>query len=303
MFGSKPTLATPVPSPAVAEGDRGVISPAGSMCTVGVDLSASKARTACAAIEWGPGAATVAVPAVDLDDSELLGRLAPADWIGIEAPFGWPLGMAEAVYAYATTGEWSGIDKAAFRYRRTELFIHEFVLAETDEKLWPISVSSDRAALTAWRVAQLRERAFQDWGLRFDRSGADRVLEVHPVATLLLWGLDRLGYKGVNKGEPDEASVLARETLLAAIEAQAPWLAWEAGARDACVQCADALDAVLAALIARAGALGLTVAPEEGDLALAGTEGWIHLPPKGSLPDLCSTGAVADASSSRLAPA
>jgi hypothetical protein len=41
---------------------------------------------------------------------------------------------------------------------------------------------------------------------------------------------------------------------------------------------------VLAALIARAGALGLTARPEAEDVELARSEGWIHLPQKASLP-------------------
>jgi predicted nuclease with RNAse H fold len=75
------------------------------------------------------------------------------------------------------------------------------------------------------------------------------VLEVYPAAALLLWGLPRERYK---------ASAEAREELLSAIEAQAPWLGWEPGAREACVSSDDALDAVLCALVARAAALGLT---------------------------------------------
>jgi len=82
------------------------------------------------------------------------------------------------------------------------------------------------------------------------------------------------------------AKTLAREALLAALQAQAPWLAWDEGSRDACVRSDDALDAVLAALIARAGALGLTARPEGEDLELARREGWIHLPAKDSLAQL-----------------
>jgi predicted nuclease with RNAse H fold len=255
------------------------------MRTVGVDLSVASERTAAVAIEWGRRRAEVAAPRLGLDDEQLVGCLADAEWIAIDAPFGWPRQMVAAIYDYATSGRWPGIDKAAFRLRRTDRFVRDAVLAEAERKLSPLSVSSERIALTAWRLAQLRERAFERSGIRFDRAGADRVLEAYPAAALLLWGLDRNGYKG-GKGGPEEASTLAREALLAAIAEQAPWLAWEPGAREACVDSDDALDAVLAALVARAAALGLTMAPPEEDLELARSEGWIHLPRKGSLATL-----------------
>jgi len=114
-------------------------------------------------------------------------------------------------------------------------------------------------------------------GLRVDRTGADRVLEAYPAAALLLWGLPRGGYK---------ASAEARSELLAAIEAAAPWLAWEPGGREACVDSDDALDAVLCALLARAAALGLTEPAPTEDLERVRAEGWIHLPRKGSLGEL-----------------
>ncbi len=69
---------------------------------------------------------------------------------------------------------------------------------------------------------------------------------------------------------------------------------WAPGAREACIESDDALDALLAALIARAAALGLTVPPGADDLELARREGWIHLPQKDSLAALLA-GAEDDA--------
>ncbi len=86
------------------------------------------------------------------------------------------------------------------------------------------------------------------------------MLEVYPAAALLLWGLPRERYK---------ADPGAREELLAALEAEAPWLEWEPGAREACVESDDALDAVLCALIARAAALGLTEPPPAAEARAA----------------------------------
>ncbi len=112
------------------------------------------------------------------------------------------------------------------------------------------------------------------------------MVEVYPAASLLLWGLDRSGYKTSRNPSRREAECEARELLLASIEEQARWLRWAPAAREACVESDDALDAVLAALIARAAALGLTMAPPEEDLELVRDEGWIHLPQKDTLPAL-----------------
>ena len=205
------------------------------MRTAGVDLSASKQRTAAAAIEWGRDCATVVETKLGLDDDELVERLGDAEWVGIDAPFGWPEAMVEAIHDYATTGRWSGIDKTDFRFRRTDRFVNETVLEETGKKLWPLSVSADRLALTAWRTAQLRERAFEGSGVRFDRAGADRTVEVYPAAALLLWGIERRPYKTSRDPERRGEEGSARAELLAAIEAKAPWLRWAEGTREACV--------------------------------------------------------------------
>jgi hypothetical protein len=72
-------------------------------------------------------------------------------------------------------------------------FVRATVLADTGRRLSPLSVSSDRIALTAHRPAQLRELAFGRSGIRFDRAGGDRVVEVYLAAALLLWGFERGG--------------------------------------------------------------------------------------------------------------
>ena len=254
------------------------------MRTAGLDLSASKERTAAVEITWHRDGATVAAPALGLGDEELVRRLAAADWIGIDAPFGWPAGMVEAVSGYATSGRWSGLEKDAFRWRRTEVLARETVLAETGKKIWPLSVSADRLGLTARRTAQLREHAFESSGARFDRAGADRVAEVYPAGALHLWGIERGAYKSSQDPGRREAETSARAELVAGLEAKVPWLGWAPEARDACIKSDDALDALLAAMIVRAVALDLTFLPSPEDLELARQEGWIHLPQKDSLP-------------------
>jgi predicted nuclease with RNAse H fold len=198
--------------------------------------------------------------------------------------------MASSVHEYARSGQWSGGDKDAFRYRRTDCFVRETVLAETGRRLSPLSVSSDRIALTARRTALLREHAYERSGVRFDRAGGDQVVEVYPAAALLVWGLDRGGYKSSRRSDRREAERFARGALLAAIEDRVGWLGWSPGAREVCVESDDAMDAVLAAMVARAAAMGLTVAPTVEDMEVAHSEGWIHLPLSGSLAALFPDG-------------
>ena len=105
---------------------------------------------------------------------------------------------------------------------------------------------------------------------------------------MYLWGIERGAYKTSKVSERREAEMGARAELVAALEAKAPWLGWAPEARAACVMSDDALDALLAALIARAAALQLTFSPPAEEVELARREGWIHLPQKGSLPLLLS---------------
>ena len=97
------------------------------------------------------------------------------------------------------------------------------------------------------------------------------MVEVYPAASLKCWGLPHTRYKG-------DGHRAGREALLGQILAAAPWL--DLGPHAAlCARSDDALDAVVAALSARAAALGRTLPPQEGlELQLARTEGWIALP-------------------------
>lgn len=71
-----------------------------------------------------------------------------------------------------------------------------------------------------------------------------------------------------------------------------PWLRFEPGAQQAYEASEHAFDALIAALIARSAALGLTTTPQgvEQERAAA-VEGWIHLPRPGSLAGLVAAAA------------
>jgi hypothetical protein len=100
--------------------------------------------------------------------------------------------------------------------------------------------------------------------------------------------------RGQNRARRDALRGTARETgergasrrtrnlgalpeLVTALQAAAPWL--ELGSHDRlCRTSHDALDAVIAALTARAAALGLTLRPDPELQPQASREGWIALP-------------------------
>jgi hypothetical protein len=83
---------------------------------------------------------------------------------------------------------------------------------------------------------------------------------------------------------PGREDVPGRHRLVDTLTAEAPWL--RVGTFDsACRRSDHALDAVIAALNARAAALGHATAPSTDQVAAARTEGWIALP-TGSLADL-----------------
>jgi hypothetical protein len=111
------------------------------------------------------------------------------------------------------------------------------------------------------------------------RDGSGRLAEVYPAASLKLWGLPTRGYKGRGTPETERLAV-----ALDALSAAAPWLDL-AGHDDRLAASDDMFDALIAAVTARAVALGRTVHPDGGHAAAALTEGWIHLP-RGGLQEL-----------------
>jgi predicted nuclease with RNAse H fold len=253
--------------------------------TVGIDLSADPARTAACAIAWSDGHATVDALDADLDDGALHERIARVDAAGgvtgIDAPFAWPVPFREAIDVHARDGSFP----AAYRdprlqFRATDLFVAGIARR-------PLSVSTNLIGVTAMRCARLLHEVGLRRGARVDPAGTDRIAEVYPGAALVAWGgrdagLDPKGYK------TGPAARDARARLVAGL-ADRPWLALPAPARAACERSDHALDAVLAALAARAAQRGLTHAPQTDEQrTLAALEGWIHVPLPGSLDRLAA---------------
>lgn len=240
--------------------------------TLGVDLAAQPENTAYCLIEWVKPQARIIELCCGADDTTLLEVFGRADKIGIDAPFGWPTAFATAVYTHQRRNVWPAVSAAALRYRMTDHIVRERI------KRWPLSVSSDLIGVTAMRAARLLSEAGP-----IDRSGGGRFVEVYPAAALSIWGFPSTGYKK-KRGE-EKRRVVARR-LIAATK---PWLGWPVDAQQACEKSDDALDAVVAALIARAAATDQVEPVPQKHLATAKREGWIALPRNGSLASLAET--------------
>src|SRR5215468_12349366 len=251
------------------------------MRTLGIDLAASPARTAACTIFWTDSSVIGEIHSAPIYDEDLLSLMRSADRVGIDCPLGWPVAFVDALTAHQAGGAWPGrgaSDPVAYRRRLTYRRTDE-VVAATGSR--PLSVSTDRIGVVALRCALLLD-AFEppsDGGTP-DRSGAGVVAEVYPAAAMRRWGLTATGYK--SSGVRGSAAL---ENLVANLRAAAPWLDLAEADWATCRRSDHAIDAVIAALVTRAVAIGRTARPTDDDRALAEVEGWIHVP-TGDLADM-----------------
>lgn len=235
--------------------------------TVGVDLAAEPTRTALASIHWDAGTARLTHLQLGIRDAEIVEKSKDATVIGIDCAFGWPIEFVDFVTAHANRTKnvraHSGIDlRRRLAYRHTDRAVRE----QTGR--WPLSVSTDRLGMTAIHCAELLG-TFADAGEHVDRSGAGRLAEVYPAAALRTWGLLTPGYKT----DPG-ARTLAADAVLDAL----PRLQTTPEQRALLGKSDDALDSLVASLIARAHALGKTLPVPPELLEAVKIEGWVALP-------------------------
>jgi hypothetical protein len=265
-------------------------------------------KTATCAIEWVYERAFVDLPQIGRPEEDVLADMQRADWIGIDAPFGWPDAMVDAVHTYAVTGRWPhDAPPERLRYRVTDWLVHEVIADERDVSVWPLSVLSDRIAVCAWRCAALL-RAYSDrteWEL--DRVGVENstgmgsppdaprpiglvavsgIVEVYPAGALAMWGLPHKGYKRISAASSAGAHKKRAEIMAAIEQLGAGWLILTSDVRDACVASDDALDAFVSSVVACAAATDRTLKPDRAQRGAAHREGWIHLPAPDSLESL-----------------
>jgi predicted nuclease with RNAse H fold len=231
--------------------------------TLGIDLASADARTGVAVVTWTDQAGrleTLAQPASDA----LIEELAPScDAIAIDAPLGWPTAFAAAIAAHGAGLPWPGSSTAELRLRRTDRLLGE-------EKIWPLSVSTDRIGIVAFRAARLLPRLGR--GASPARDGSDGVFEVYPAAALARWRRQHRGYKQLTPvQEAGRTGILAwlAQRFALDLNGQEPRL----------VASSDLLDALICAVLAREAFEGRTEPVPEDDRDAARVEGWIHLPP------------------------
>jgi predicted nuclease with RNAse H fold len=221
-------------------------------------------------VRWEGGEARVQTPCCPQSDEQLLDAVEAADVAGIDIPLGWPDAFVTVVAGYHAGRPWPDVTPASLCYRATDVHI-ERRLRELSRWRRPLSVASDRIAIPAMRAARLLTR-LAERGFAVDRSGAGRLVEAYPAAALEVWNLPSRRYKGT-KGAAVRAAIfaeLARRTER--------WLRLDALTRHSCCGSDHALDALLAALVARAATRGLCERPPAAHAATAAREGWIALP-------------------------
>ncbi|UTT62595.1 DUF429 domain-containing protein [Microcella humidisoli] len=260
----------------------------------GVDLAAEAAGTAVAVLRidrgaldpgagGGSGGATVVLESLRLgvDDAALLAATRDARLIGIDCALGWPVDFVDFVGRQASGERLADSDTGDLAWRRRLAFRETDRVVTERTGARPLSVATDRLGMTALRCAVLLDRLAGD-GRVVDRSGEHPsvVVEVYPAMALRVWGLAARGYKAAG-GAAASAAMDARTALIDDVSRAAPWLQLGEHRRTLMRESADALDAVLAALVALAHGAGASIPPEPQQRKRARVEGWIAIPTVG----------------------
>lgn len=254
------------------------------MNSIGVDIASENSPTGFCVLEWqSPQVAVVKdlwVAKVKVNNLVALvnGARQNNDPVGIDAPFGFPLAFREAVIAMAQGAPPPTGDPL---WRETEKIVRPVKQALS-------SVTSLITNTVSGRCFPLR------YGLLGQLCSNDligyntRVFEVYPAAALVSWGVaiaktvDELSYK--TKGALGER---ARERVLQQLRNHAPWLQINDSSHlKLLAERDDAIDALVSALVARVAGLSSRPTAPSGSVPLVNiikTEGWIHVPPHGSL--------------------
>ena len=180
--------------------------------------------------------------------------------IALDAPLGWPVPLADALYTHLAGAGLSIPAHDLFR-RRTDIIVREKIGKQS------LDIGADRIARTAHAALQLlvdlRERLNEPiplaWDPRMLELGA---IEVYPAATLAAHGIPSRGYKKANM-LPERNNIASMVGSLIDIQTSIPEIA----------KSSDGLDAVICLLSAHDFLLGTTIpAPKDAPVQ---REGWI----------------------------
>lgn len=241
------------------------------MTTAGVDLASQASNTGYCEVAWSSDGATIVELTSRLDDDQLSDVIARVAKVGIDVPLGWPSAFVDAVSKHHRNGSWpkdyQHADNVAYRLRETDTWAKKQLGSP------PLSVSTDRIGIPAMRAAAVLSRL----ATRPVLDGSGVVVEVYPAGALSLWDLKEGSYKG-------KAAVERRRGLVEKfVDRTRRWLTMSPDQFRRCIADDNAFDALVAALVARAAAIGETIKIPKKHLEVARREGWIALPTEGSL--------------------
>ena len=215
-------------------------------------------------MRWRNGWAEVGLLERKVGDEQILALSGTADKVGLDVPLGWPLAFVTSISTHRDGAPWPENSTRELCYRQTDRFVHSVT------GKWPLSVSTDRLGITAFRAAAILSRLAYA-GDAVDRTGGGKFVEVYPAAAVRTWGLGPCSKKDT-------------VTLAAAVwKHSAKWLRISDKMRAFCEESRHTLDALIAALVARASALRLCESIPAASAEAAQVEGWIALPLPGSL--------------------
>ena len=239
---------------------------------LGVDLATEPGGTAGCWLTFDQKGAHADLVEDRLDDETLIELIVSSDRAAIDSPFGWPEPFRAAISQWRNLGTFPHVSREQLRLRATDLYVKERALT-------PYSVSADKIGALAMRCALLLTRLADLEKTRLDRVDG-RAIECYPSAALFRFGFARTELRNA-KTDPD-----VRRRLLTGILARAPWLHVDEDTQARLARIGDAFDALIAALVARAAAIGMTDRPPPQLAGLAAVEGWIHLPSSDALVSL-----------------
>jgi hypothetical protein len=242
------------------------------MVTLGVDLASQPKLTGICRIVWKDGRASVTELFTGVDNKalQIFFQSEAIDKIGVDVPLGWPEKFVEAISQHQAMNGWLDIPLKELRYRATDQFVNDQIGGAV------LSVSSDRIAVPAFRAANL----MADMGAKASRDGSGKLCEVYPAGALRRWSLPYRTYK---KKKYIEAR---RELLRQILDKAGSWLLVPDECIRLCEMNDDALDSLVASLVARAAACELTESIPDNLKDRASFEGWIALPKEGSFEKL-----------------
>lgn len=248
----------------------GHMLPFASGTYTGLDLAAESTKTGLAEVlVTAAGEFRVESVSVGVHDAAVVEAAGTATKVGVDVPVGWPGPFVELITAH-TSGTAHTPPSSDKQWRRQFVYRATDLWAQENFGLRPLSVSADLIAHPALRwvalEAQLRERA-----IPCTRDGAEKICEVYPAGALQQWSIPHRGYKGTS-----EKARQQRSTIMAALENRFD-LKW-GGCAQLLREKDDALDAVIAALVAAHVHAGHAYGPPEQLRKTAQQEGWLWLP-------------------------